>query len=195
MCDNSTKGSVLKNKVEKILDCNFSKTGNGSQYLNTTGYASVKNLFGEKSGNVAIFSDVKPNIIKTSDKEKPFTLNNNVVFYVLYKDNNENRKLFRFKVPKGYKWDGASIPSWIQWGIGKNDEPEYAVASMVHDVMCEDHSKIGNNRKLSSSIFKALLMQNGVLFTFAKIMSWFVDLYQKFFANWSKKRKTQIALN
>ena len=34
-----------KNSAEKIIDYNFSQTGNGSDYLNTLGYSSVKNLF------------------------------------------------------------------------------------------------------------------------------------------------------
>lgn len=177
--------------AEKIIDNNFSKTGNGEQYLNTLGYSSVKNLLFQKRGGVAIFSNVKPNIVKTNDKEKPFMLNNNVIFHVLYKDENEKKNIYCFEVPKGYKWDGASIPSWLQWGVGKNDAPQYAVASMVHDVTCEDHSKVGHNRKVSTGIFKALLMQNGVLSIGAKIMSWFVDLYQKIFADWSIKDAKQ----
>ena len=190
------KGKVMCTKKvseirvpEKIIDRDFSKTGNGSQYMNTIGFTSVKNLFFQKKGDVAIFSNVKPNIIKTNDKEKPFLLNNNVKFCILYKDVKGGKNIYNFEVPKGYRWDGASIPSWLQWGVGKNDEPEYAVASMVHDVTCEDHSKVGHDRKLSSSIFKALLIQNGVISIFAKIMSWCVDLYQKFFADWSKKDK------
>ena len=66
MCVEKISG---KNTAETVIDYNFSKTGEGSLFLNTMGYSSVKNLFGEKDGNVAIFSNVKPIITKTNNKQ------------------------------------------------------------------------------------------------------------------------------
>ena len=54
---------------------------------------------------------------------------------------------------------------------------------MVHDKMCEDHSKINYNRNLSSNIFKALLKGNGTPFIKAEVMSWCVDFYQIVFSD------------
>jgi len=36
------------------------------------------------------------------------------------------------RIPKGFEWDGASIPKFAQWIIGK-PMGEYALAALIHD--------------------------------------------------------------
>lgn len=36
------------------------------------------------------------------------------------------------RIPKGFEWDGASIPKWAQWIIGK-PMGRYALAALLHD--------------------------------------------------------------
>ena len=157
------------------------------EYTKTLGAAPVTNLLGRTLGNVTVFGNERPIIEKTGDKEWPFILANDVTFNIVYKDNNNNEKVYRIDAKKGYKWDGASIPSFCQRFVGKNDESSFAVASMVHDLMCEDKSLVDHDRILSSNIFKALLSPNKTPSRKAKVMAWFVDCYQKFFANWKRK--------
>ena len=187
-------GFYDSNLKDKILDINFRSTGNGYKYRMTNATDSVLGIFGQKNGNVSIKSNSIPKIIKTNDTDKPFTLDNDVTFSINYLDSENKEQKYKIPVKKGYKWDGASIPTGLQWAVGEKETPEYAVASMLHDVMCEDHSKIGNNRNLSSNIFRALLKINGTSSIGANIMSWFVDLYQYCFSNWDedKSKKTKF---
>lgn len=164
--------------------CNSETSTINKKFTNTSGTDTVTDLCGDVCGTVSVRSDVKPIIKKTNNEKLPFKLANNVSFKVVYKDNNKNKIIYKIPVKKGYKWDGASIPSCFQWLAGKNNEPEYAVASMVHDVMCQKHSVIGHDRRLSSNVFKTLLKQNGTPSFGANIMSWCVDAYQYLFSNW-----------
>ena len=182
---NAGVNSVTSKKEEtpeRIFYCK-----DGYKYQHIQGTDSVTNLFGISCGEVSVSGNIRPDVLKTNDEEKPFTLNNDMTFKIRYTDKDEKEQVYKIGVKKGYKWDGASIPKILQWIIGKNTNPAFAVASMLHDVMCENHAEIGNDRKLSSNVFKALLKQNGTSNFKANVMTWAVDLYQKLFVNWEQK--------
>lgn len=43
-------------------------------------------------------------------------------------------QITRFTVPKGFVWDGASIPTVFQWLMGSPLDKEYVLASCLHDM-------------------------------------------------------------
>lgn len=111
------------------------------------------------------------------NKEKfPFKLSNDVDFFIAYKYSDVNYKI-SFK--KGFVWDGASIPSFFWRFIGQKGDPEFLIASMVHDKLCNEHNLIGNNRLLSSLIFRELLIACKVPKFKANMMFFVVDNFQK----------------
>lgn len=101
---------------------------------------------------------------------------------VTIKDTN---KTYSFDVPKGYKWDGATVPKFFWRIVGSSTQPEFLIASCIHDVLCENHNYIDNNRNLSSKIFKELLLIAGVSKIKAQIMYLSVDNFQRF-CGWKK---------
>ena len=44
-------------------------------------------------------------------------------------------------VPKHYESNGASIPCWLHWLVGKPWESDFAEAALVHDWFCDVASK------------------------------------------------------
>ena len=93
---------------------------------------------------------------------------------IKYKD-----KYYSFTIPKNYTYDGATIPRIFWRIIGSKTQPEFLIPSLIHDYMCENHDCVGNDRNLSSKIFKALLLESGVGKIKANTMYFFVDNYQK----------------
>ena len=83
---------------------------------------------------------------------------------------------------KDYCFDGATIP----FGVGKGNM-KLLMPALFHDIMCEDKSSIGYNRKLSSRVFKKLLLMCGVPKYKASVMYHCVDNYQKLFGKWRRK--------
>ena len=146
--------------------------------------SAVTGLFSNNRGKVSIKRTFSPNYTKTNDKEKPFMLKEDAGYSVTYTDENGKEYNYYIKIPKNYKWDGASIPSSLNWLIGEKDKEEFIEASLVHDYLCENKSLIGNNRALSSSIFSALLRYNGTGSKKAGLMALAVDWYQYCFADW-----------
>ena len=80
----------------------------------------------------------------------------------------------------GYCFDGATIP----FGLGKGNM-KLLVPAMFHDIMCEKKYLVKHNRKLSSLIFKKLLIMCGNPKWKACFMYFVVDNYQKFMG-WEK---------
>jgi hypothetical protein len=64
-------------------------------------------------------------------------------------------------VPRYYTWDGASIPSLCWWIIGKPLDPRFALASLVHDWICE-HAETRPQRVFADAMFLWLLRDAGV---------------------------------
>jgi hypothetical protein len=64
-------------------------------------------------------------------------------------------------VPRYYTWDGASIPSLCWTIIGKPLDPRFALASLVHDWICE-HAETRPQRVFADAMFLWLLRDAGV---------------------------------
>jgi hypothetical protein len=79
----------------------------------------------------------------------------------------------------GYTYDGASIP----FKIGKGNM-KLLIPSLYHDIMCENKAIVDFDRKLSSLIFKELLIQCKVNKLTAEIMYESVNIYQCFMRGW-----------
>lgn len=141
---------------------------------------------------IKISTDVEPSlcaraILPTHTKEekkeitkKPYLNKKNIIFTIIA--DGEEYKLF---FPKGYTWDGASIPFGFRWIIGAKGNPKFLIPSMVHDKMCECHYLIDNDRNLSSRIFRELLIACGASKVKAQAMYLAVDNFQKF-QGWGK---------
>lgn len=113
-------------------------------------------------------------------KSKPFIFLRNLHVRVSYKD-----KVYEFVIPRGFTYDGATIP-WIAWIlIGQKTEPRLKLASGVHDWLCEHHIDIGSNRRLSTHVFITLCDVFGKFNKVKRIlMAFFIDTFQKFFCHW-----------
>lgn len=92
----------------------------------------------------------------------------------------ENSKFKRSTVscPFGFIWDGASIPESLQWLIGGRKDPEFALASCIHDKAVDS----GLSHYPESRIFyEVLKTRSGSM----KIPKWkSVSMYAAVFA-WS----------
>jgi hypothetical protein len=64
-------------------------------------------------------------------------------------------------VLKGYSWDGASIPRYLWWLFGHRLAPEFRLASLWHDRLCE-LAECVEDRTIADAIFLRLLREAGV---------------------------------
>lgn len=102
---------------------------------------------------------------------------------VMIWDNNKFKQ-YNFSIKENYCYDGASIPRVFWRLIGANTSAEFLIPSLIHDVLCENHKYINDERELSSKVFRALLLASGVSELKANIMYTAVDLYQKLWCDW-----------
>lgn len=89
-------------------------------------------------------------------------------------------KVYEFSINKGYCFDGATIPRFLWRVIGSKTDNTFLVGALVHDVLCEHHNYIEDDRNLSSRVFRALLITGGVGKGKAQIMYLAVDTFQRF---------------
>jgi len=120
---------------------------------------------------------------KNSIKKYPFI--NRKELYVELSDIPSN-VTYSFTIPKGYCWDGATIPRMFWRLIGSKTAPEFLIASMIHDVLCENHNYVDNNRYFADKVFERLLYVAGVNPLTRFIMFHSVDNFQKF-CKWGDK--------
>jgi len=66
-------------------------------------------------------------------------------------------KIYEFDIPKGYCFDGATVPRFFWRIIGPNTDNKFLIAALIHDVLCENHRYVDNDRKFSTQVFNALL--------------------------------------
>ena len=104
---------------------------------------------------------------------------NNTSLYVNIHDKRKD-VVYSFMIEKGYSWNGADIPLLLWRIIGSKTQPEFLIASFVHDVLCERRELINRDRRLSSLVFRGLLIEAGVSKFKANLMMFFVDIYQRF---------------
>ncbi len=118
---------------------------------------------------------------KKSIKKYPFINKRNLkVKLIDYKKD----KTYNFSIPKGYCYDGASIPRLFWRVIGSNTDNRFLIPALIHDVLCEHHEYVDNDRKFSSNVFKALLEASDVYPMKRFFMKNSVDLFQKLFCKW-----------
>ena len=99
-------------------------------------------------------------------------------------DNVKNRT-YEFDIPKGYCYDGASIPKFFQRVIGAPTDNSFLIAALVHDVLCENHQYIMNDRAFSTLVFDSLLKVSEVGSFKRFLMKHSVNVYQRF-CGWGK---------
>lgn len=121
---------------------------------------------------------------KKSIKRYPFI--NKSALSVSLCDKKQN-KSYNFTVPKGYCFDGASVPRFFWRVIGSNTDNKFLVPAMIHDYICENHSCVEFDRKLSTRIFNSLLQVSGVGSFKRFWMKNSVDFFQKYFCDWGVK--------
>lgn len=95
-------------------------------------------------------------------------------------------KSYGFKIPKGYCYDGASIPKFFHRIIGSNTDNAFLIPALIHDVLCENHKYIDNDRKFSSEVFNALLEVSEVGSFKRFLMKNSVNIFQRF-CGWGKE--------
>ena len=99
-------------------------------------------------------------------------------------------KTYNFIIPKGYCYDGASIPRLFWRVIGPNTDNSFLIPALVHDVLCENHSYIDNDRRFSTEVFNALLEASDV-FPFKRfMMKYSVNCFQTLFCGWRGRGKS-----
>ncbi|MCQ2739103.1 MAG: DUF1353 domain-containing protein [bacterium] len=130
----------------------------------------------------ALPSDTKE--LKKSKKKYPFINKENLKVDLTDKIKNIT---YSFEIPKGYCYDGASIPRIFWRLIGSPTDNDFLIPTLIHDVLCENHNYINNDRKFSSTVFESLLKVSDVCVFNRLIMKNSVDIFQKLFCRWDKK--------
>lgn len=118
---------------------------------------------------------------KQSIKKYPFI--NKVALKICLNDKKKN-VIYNFIIPKGYCFDGASVPRFFWRIIGANTDNKFLVASMIHDYMCENHDCINYDRAFSTAVFNELLKVSEVGNIKRFLMKNSVDIFQRCFCNW-----------
>lgn len=91
---------------------------------------------------------------------------------------------YTITIEKGYRWNGSNIPFGTRWIVGSPKDASFKVASAIHDKICENHSLVGGNRKLSSTVYNEVLKYYYVNPVNANIQEFFVDNFQKVAGGW-----------
>lgn len=120
---------------------------------------------------------------KKSIKKYPF-INRQNLKVNLY--DYKKKKIYNFEIPKGYCYDGASVPRFFWRVIGANTDNRFLIPALIHDVLCENHHYVNNDRKFSTKVFNALLKVSEVYPFKRFLMKNSVDIFQKFFCKWGK---------
>lgn len=99
----------------------------------------------------------------------------------------KKEKTYKFTIPKGYCYDGASIPRLFWRVIGSNTDNKFLIAALVHDVLCENHGYINNDRAFSTNVFNALLKVGDANACQRFLMKNSVACFQTLFCGWEKQ--------
>lgn len=98
---------------------------------------------------------------------------------------------YNFTIPKGYCYDGASIPRAFWRVVGSPMDNRFLIAALIHDVLCENHSYVNNDRAFSTNVFNALLTVSDVNCCQRFLMKNSVGMFQTLFCKWGKKKPDQ----
>lgn len=143
------------------------------------GFSQIPDI-GNKEINKKVMSKEE---IKSA-KKKPLYLKNSVDVFLF--DKKKNKK-YLFKINKKYDYDGASIPRIFWRLIGSKESIEFKIAALIHDVLCENHNYVDNDRYFADKVFQRLLEVGDVGIVRSNTMFFLVDNFQKF-CGWSKKK-------
>jgi hypothetical protein len=98
----------------------------------------------------------------------------------------KKKKVYNFAIPKSYCYDGASIPRMFWRIIGANTDNKFLIPALIHDVLCENHNYIDNDKEFSTDVFNALLYV-GDVGTFKRfLMKNSVGIWQTVIGGWKK---------
>lgn len=95
---------------------------------------------------------------------------------------------YYFCIPRNYHWDGATIPRFFWRLIGSKTDSRFLIPSMIHDILCERHEYVNNDRYFCDKTFERLLYASGVPAFNRWLMFHSVDNFQKF-CNWKNPKK------
>ena len=99
-------------------------------------------------------------------------------------ENYEKNKTYSFIIPKGYCYDGASIPRLFWRLIGPNTDNRFLIPALIHDVLCENHEYVENDRAFSTEVFNVLLKASEVPALKRFWMKNSVGLFQTVMCKW-----------
>lgn len=94
-------------------------------------------------------------------------------------------KLYKIPIKKNFRWNGTNC-------LFLQHYPKLLDASMIHDLLCNCHELVDNDRQLSSMIFREIGIASGVNKSFMWIAYHAVDNYQKLFGRDLQGRKWSI---
>lgn len=103
---------------------------------------------------------------------------------VLLKDYRKNKE-YKFSIPKGYCYDGATIPRFFWRIIGAKTDNKFLIPALIHDILCENHQYVNGDRFFATEVFNALLEASNVFCIKRFFMKNSVNLYQ-IFCNWEE---------
>lgn len=118
---------------------------------------------------------------KKSIKKYPFICRKSVSITICDYIKHKN---YNFIIPKDYCYDGASVPRIFWRLIGAPTDNRFLIAALVHDVLCENHNYINNDKSLSTNVFNALLKSSEVNPVQRCLMKNSVACFQTLFCHW-----------
>lgn len=118
-----------------------------------------------------------------SKKKYPFVNKRDLLVRIVY--HKKNDRTHEFSIPKGYCFDGASIPRFFWRIIGAPTDNSFLIASMIHDMTCINPEYIMCDRQLSTEVFNALLESSKVNKVKRFLMKHSVNIFQSFSNKWA----------
>ncbi len=80
-------------------------------------------------------------------------------------------------VPKGFIFDGASIPKSAQYIIGSNIDPKFLIAALIHDWLYSKKCKLPISKDEADALFMYILIEEGTNEALAFTMHWAVSTF------------------
>lgn len=114
-------------------------------------------------------------------KKKPLFCENTVD--VILSDYKKNKK-YSFSISSGYDYDGASINKIFWRIIGGKEDIRFKIASLIHDILCENHHYVDNDRYFADKVFERCLFVGDTCSFIRWLMFHSVDNYQKLRGDW-----------
>ncbi len=115
-------------------------------------------------------------------KKKPLFCENKVDVILIDFVKNKN---YKFVINSGYEYDGATIHKFFWIIIGTKEDIRFKVASLLHDVLCENHCFVNNDRYFADKVFERCLFVSDTCAFVRWLMFHSVDNYQKLKGKWT----------